>query len=329
MKNSIDFETLSPQIIDEVAKELMPDRPIFHETDIEIRFGDRGSFCVNKRIGAFRDYQECVHGGLLDMICHLCGFDRKYQAVHWMQDKGFIDGTFTRTENHRPQAQRRSQGTERDMFVEGQKLWAEALAIPFYQQHPVRRWCLHRNLFPGYKELPPTIRYHEAKGYIIVALATIQDFIEAYPEPPQPRQFHLISIDSEGNKGKAFKGDDKRTYGQPGVTCIALFGNPNSDQLAIGEGIADALAIFARSLSEATLASITTFHKIKNCPNLIKYLSAQGRSVTLFSDNDLAGRKARNDLARILYEQGGDVFFGGDDSVKDPAEAAAMEVTDE
>ena len=248
-KTEIDWNELAPRIIDDVARELMFDRFFFSETDIELRFGNRGSFCVDKRIGAFRDYEAGVHGGLLDMICHLCGFEQKWQALHWLQDKGFLDGTFSPTAHNQPTAQKTTPAhSDRDMFEYGQKLWTEAKAIPFNQRHPVRRWCTHRNLFPGYKKLPPTIRWHEGRGYIIVALASLQDFINVHPEPPAPRQFHLIAITNDGQKRYAFKGkSDKRTWGRPDVTCVSFFGDPMAEQINICEGIADALSIFARS----------------------------------------------------------------------------------
>lgn len=321
----VDIPTLAPAVIEAVAFMLMGDRP-HTETDIDLRFGNKGSFLVNKRLGTFYDFEQNVGGGLLKMICHLTEIEHEKQAVDWLKEQGVIDGTFTPAERtHQPKKVLRRTG---DMFAVGLKLWREAEPISFYQQHPVRRWCLHRNLFPGYQELPPTIRWHAGKGYIVVALASIQDFIA--PPPPKPRQFHLIAIDRQGHKRAAFRDlTDKRTYGSPSATCVALFGNPKSTEINICEGVADALAIFARSSKECTLASITTLHKIKNCPHLIKHLTAKGRNVTLFSDNDPPGRKAQNALAHVLYEQGGDVFFGGDDSVKDPAEAAAKEAQDE
>ena len=321
-----DIPTLAPAIIDEVAFMLMSDRP-HTETDIDLRFGNKGSFSVNKRLGTFYDFEQAVGGGLLKMICHLTHLEHEKQAVDWLREKGFIDGTFTPAERtHQPKEGRQQ---TRDMFKAGLKLWNEAKPIPFYQHHPVRRWCRHRNLFPGNKELPPTIRWHEGKGYIIVALAPLRDFNDAYPKAPEPRQFHLIAITKEGQKRHAFKGkSDKRTWGRPSVTCIALFGNPMAASINICEGVADALSIFARSPG-TTLASITTFHKIKNCPSLITHLTAEGRSVTLFSDNDDAGRSAQNDLGRTLYEQGGDVFVHENPMAKDPAQAAEQEGKDE
>ena len=328
MRNEIDIQTIAPIIIDDVARELMSDRLIFHEIDSEIRFGNRGSFCVNKHKGTFSDFETDTHGGLLDMIVHLCNFERRPQAMNWLKEKGFLDGSFTRRESNRSMVRRTTSTNGRDLFKYGEKLWDEAVAIPFAQRHPVRRWCNHRNLFPGYRELPPALRWHEQKQYIIVALASVQGLIETYPEPPQPRQFHLISIDSGGRKGNAFRGEDKRTYGQPGVTCVALFGDPNAAEINICEGIADALAIFSRCPG-TVIASITTFHKLTRCEPLMQHLTADGRTVTLFGDNDTAGEAAQEKLARTLYNRGGDIFYHPNPTAKDPAEAAQMEVKNE
>ena len=319
-----DIPTLAPTIIDEVAFMLMSDRP-HTETDLEIRFGNRGSFSVNKRQGTFYDFEQAVGGGLLDMIMHLCDYEHKSQAVDWLQEKGFIDGTFTPAERtHRPKAQPRTKATG-DMFKVGLKLWQEAKPISFYQHHPVRQWCDHRNLFPGYKELPTTIRWHEAKDYIIVALAPIQDFIAQHPAPPEPRQFHLIAIDSLGRKRNAFPHsaptDDKRTYGRAGITCIALFGDTTADEIAICEGIADALSL--TSDFQCVIASITTFDKIKNDSTLVKSLST--KSVYLCGDNDPAGKQAEKRLAHAIGRLGGEIFFIEEPTAKDPAEAARQE----
>ena len=80
MRNEIDLAEIAPVIIDDVAHELMSDRSTFHETDIEIRFGNRGSFCVNKHKGTFSDFETDTHGGLLDMIVHLCNFERQISS---------------------------------------------------------------------------------------------------------------------------------------------------------------------------------------------------------------------------------------------------------
>ena len=316
----VDFDTLASQIIDEVAKALMPDRPIFHENDREIRFGNKGSFSVNKREGTFYDFESDTGGGILDMIAHVERLENRRQAFQWLRNHGFLEGLFTSTQHSRPRPQPRArQSSDTGLFKHGLKLWQESEPIPFSQSHPVRQWCRHRNLFPSYKELPPTIRYHQENGYIIVAMSSLRDYINAYPDLPDPRQFHLIAINREGNKRAAFKaGGDKRIFGQSNVTCVALFGNPYTDEIAIAEGAADALSL--TSDFQCVVASITTFNKIANDETLVNHLSS--KVVYLCSDNDTAGKQAEEKLANAIGHRGGKVYFIPEPTAKDPAEAA-------
>ncbi len=316
----VDFQTLAPQIIDEVAKALMPDRPIFHENDREIRFGNKGSFLVDKRDGTFYDFEDDAGGGILDMIVHVERLENRRQAVQWLRNHGFLDGPSTSTQHKRPRPQPRArQSSDTGFFKYGLQLWKESKPIPFSQSHPVRQWCRHRNLFPNHKEFPPTIRYHQKNGYIIVAMSSLRDFINAYPDLPGPRQFHVIAINKEGNKRAAFKaGGDKRIFGQSNVTCVALFGDPHADEIAIAEGIADALSLTFDF--QCVLASITTFSKIANDETLVNHLS--NKAVYLCSDNDEAGKQAERKLAKAIGHRGGEVYFIPEPMAKDPAEAA-------
>ena len=323
MKHDIDLHTIAPQIIDEVAFMLMSDRP-HTESDREIRFGNHGSFSVNKRLGTFYDHKQQIGGGLIEMICHLCGFEKHGEAFNWLREKGFIDGTFTPApRTHRPKISRR-QATG-DMFKVGLKLWQESKPISFSQQHPVRQWCLHRNLFPGYKKLPPTIRWHDETSIIIIAIAPLHDFISSYPDSPDAKQFHLIAIDRLGRKRNAFPQkaptDDKRTYGQAKSTCVAVFGNPKADEIAICEGIADALSL--TSVFPCVLASITTFHKLAKDSTLLHTLKS--KTTYLCSDNDGPGKEAERRMIRAIGRLGGEVFFVEQPTAKDPAEAKGRE----
>lgn len=316
----VDFATLAPQIIDEVAKALMPDRPIFHENDREIRFGNKGSFLVDKRDGTFYDFEADTGGGMLDMIVHIERLENRRQAVQWLRNHGFLDGPFTSTQHKQPRPQPRAhQSTDTGLFKLGLELWKESEPIPFSQSHPVRQWCGHRNLYPSHKELPLTIRYHEKNGYIIVTMSSLRDFINAYPDPPIPRQFHLIAIDKQGNKRAAFKaGGDKRIFGQSNLTCVALFGNPHADEIAVAEGMVDALSL--TSDFQCVVASITTFNKIANDETLVTHLSS--KVVYLCSDNDTAGKEAEDKLAKAIGHHGGKVYVIPEPRAKDPAEAA-------
>ena len=316
----VDFETLAPQIIDEVAKVLMPDRPILHENDREIRFGNKGSFLVDKRDGTFYDFEDDIGGGILDMVVYLERLENRGQAFQWLRNHGFLEGSFTLTQHNRPRSQPRArQSSDTGFFKLGLQLWKESEPVPLSQSHPVRRWCEHRNLFPSHKELPPTIHYHQKNGYIIVAMSSLRDFINAYPDSPVPRQFHLIAIDRQGNKRAAFKaGGDKRIFGQSNVTCVVLFGNPHADEIAVAEGMADALSL--TSDFQCVVASITTFSKIANDKTLVSHLSS--KAVYLCGDNDTAGKQAEEKLAKAIGRGGGEIYLIPEPTAKDPAEAA-------
>ena len=324
----IDWEELSRKIIEDVAHRLMSHRP-YQMIGSSLRFGNNGSFAVDPANGVFYDYEEQVGGGVFQMVMHLLNCDKR-QAYQWLSDNGYFDGTFTLSErssipHNRRQRNRRSDTGNWDGFETGLKLWQEAETIPYYQHHPVRRWCIRRNLFPGHQVLPPTIRWHEGKGYIIVALAPIQDFIDVCPEPPEPRQFHLIAIDVQGRKRAAFRGgDDKRTWAMPGVTCVALFGDPNADEIYVAEGVADALAIFSRHRDTPVIATIGGLPKLANCSKSLDWLSdGDKRAITIFPDNDEPGRKGRDALMEAIGRRRGDVCYVENWRDADPADAAA------
>ena len=92
--------------------------------------------------GTFYDHETQVGGGLIDMIMHLCNLERRSQAVNWLKEKGFLDGTFTRTDVKRPVVRRATtQDKEIDYFKLGLKWWDESSSIPYSRNHPIRRWC--------------------------------------------------------------------------------------------------------------------------------------------------------------------------------------------
>ena len=133
----VDFATLAPQIIDEVAKTLMPNRPIFQENDREIRFGNKGSFLVDKRDGTFYDFEDDTGGGILDMIVHVERLENRRQAFQWLKNHGFLDGPFTLTQHKRPRPQPRArQSSDTGFFKLGLQLWKESEPIHFL--NPIR-----------------------------------------------------------------------------------------------------------------------------------------------------------------------------------------------
>ena len=323
----IDWDKLSPKIIEDAARRLMSHRPNRWISG-SLRFGNNDSFTVDPADGVFYDHEEEVGGGVFQMVKYILKCDN-LQAFRWLSDNGYIDNTFTPSAqtsipHNRRQRNRSSNTGDWDGFEAGLKLWQESESISYRQSHPVRRWCLHRNLFPGYKELPTAIRWHGAKGCIIVALAPIKDFIDAYPDSPEPRQFHLMAIDKHGQKRGAFSGDDKRTWGKPGVTCVAMFLSPNTDEIYIAEGVADALGIYGKHPDTPVIATIGSLSKVANCQQSKDYLSdGDKRAVTIFPDNDGPGLKGRDTLMEAIGGSGGDVYYVENWRDMDPADAAA------
>ena len=324
----IDWEKLSIEIIEDVAHRLMPHRP--HQIiGGSLRFGNNNSFAVDPDQGVFYDHEDDVGGGVFQMVMHLRDCDKR-TASQWLSDNGYLDNTFTPSERssmpHNRRQRPRSQ-EKRNMFEVGLELWNEASTIPFYQHHPVRRWSRRRAEFPGFQELPPTIRWHEQykKGCIIVALAPVSDFVHAYPAAPEPKQFQLISIDKQGRKGNAFlNGGDKRTYGTPGVCCVSLFSDTNTDEIYIAEGVADAIGIHGKHPDVPVIATIGSLSKLVKCQQSINYLSdASKRSVTIFPDNDNAGIQGRDKLMKTIGSNGGDVYYVENWKNADPADAVA------
>ena len=101
-QSRVNINEHAPQIIGEVAHELLAHRPHF-ETDKEIRFGTKGSFSVDKVKGTYNNHEEDKGGGLLDMICHLEGYTSNNEAMRWLQAKGFLNNSYiSQPRTHRP-----------------------------------------------------------------------------------------------------------------------------------------------------------------------------------------------------------------------------------
>ena len=302
------WKELAPKIIVNVAYELLHDRPIYSDSPREIRFGNKGSWVINKEAGTFFDYETGIGGGLKAMIAHLLGIDDSGVKA-WLKNQGFLDNTFTPTDYQRPKAKSAPKTqSDVDMYDKGLAIWNEAESIPFDTNHPARRWAAHRNLLPLLLPFPSSIRFHPKQNFIIVAMAPIRAFVDAFPNPPHPKQFHLIAINTDGTKRYPFgKGtEDKRTWGRSQDCCVICIGNPNTHKINICEGVADALAIYSREPG-AVIATLTTPNKLDS-PQPLAYLTEKKRVTYIYGDHDKAGRKAADNLQLRIAENGGDPF---------------------
>lgn len=331
-----DWESIAPRIIGDVAIKLMPpDRPVYPTRgDSEIRFGKHGSFVVNITDGVFIDFKHAAKGGLLDMVCYLLNLgDKNYrEAARWLVDNGYLSDDYTPQaipEGVRPKSTKRRKSTDTGRLDLALKYWSESTAIPYTQRHPARRWSTNKCSYPGYKQLPPAIRYHGSNGWILASLAPIREIVDAYPELPAPRSVQSISIDKQGNKRGTFKDskptDDKRTWGAyPPATPVFMIGDPSVDEVYIAEGVKDALSLHSVSPDIPVIASIGGISKLANCKESLQWLSdADSRVITIYQDNEPAGIKGANELLMAISRNGGDAVIVEDKPGVDPADAIA------
>ena len=298
----------------------------------ELRWRRRGSFVLYLNNGRFADFEDNVSGGVIDMIVHLEGVDTR-GAWNWLVDQGIVsseeqnDGsqrTARRGQARRNVRRRQPQPPnphDPGMLAYGLELWNESEPILRNPNNSVRKWVAHRKLLSPKEPIPPCIRYHQRKGYILAIMASLKAWGNALPiNLPKPEAIHAIAIDNEGNKRFAF-GDgkeDKRIFGRSNATLVVMIGEKDGERVNICEGLADALAVHHHAPGPC-VATVTTVSKIKD-QNFLAALAK--RTVHIYSDNDDAGHKAAKELCERINQHGGTVMIHQDDTAKDPAEAS-------
>ena len=214
------------------------------------------------------------------------------------------------------------------------RLWAEAVPVPIDPEHPARRWLANRSLYWQELPMPRAIRWrpatspsdHGGTGALVSLWAAPMQWTAAWPDLPTPEAVELIHIDEAGNpaldRPETEGGLPKRTYGPRGGT-ICVLGDPRpgtSQGLALGEGLADGLALAARDLATAVACGGTSGLA---SPGLITWCTSF-RTVKLWADVDAAGIEAARKLRIALAYAGRDlnirILPAG---LKDPAVAAA------
>ena len=308
----------APALIEDVASELLKDRPIVQKTENQISFGNKGSFRINIEAGTFFDFEQETGGGLLQMISHVLGVDND-ESKQWLRTQGFLEDTYKPKTYNRPKQERNNGTDDNKFFKVGRQLWNEAKPIPREASHSVRRWARRKNLLPIYLDFPNVIRYHIGQGLIVAAMSDINSWIS--PQNTTIKAFHAIAIDKNGNKRMAFgvgsMRNDKRIFGKMKGAGIVMLGDTNDDVVNICEGVADALSIYSR-VKGAVIASITTIAKLDK-PEIIDYLVK--RKSMIFSDNDKPGQDAAKKLIQSIISSGGQGMYITPNA-KDPADAA-------
>ena len=272
----------------------------------------------------FRDFEAGVSGGVLVMVSHCEGLD-KQQAIQWLKDNNFLPQNNTATRPrpriHKPKPAPKLSKMPHDSgnFQYGLRLWNESRPVPIDTNHPARCWCT--GLLASTRPVPDAIRFHVEKGFIVCCIATLTNWIDAYPQTPTPQAAHVIAIDSRGKKRfpADWNGDNKRTFGRVEGCGIFVIGNLGDDTINLCEGVADAFAIHEREPG-AVIASLTTFAKLISHHSLIKHIAAH--NPVIFPDMDEAGSLATEKLSQTLNRAGATVKIRQGMSGDDPADSA-------
>lgn len=324
-ENNIDWAAIA----EDVAIKLLGEPK--HRTAKALRWGRKGSFALYLSSGTFADFENTASGGIIDLVAHVEKVDTR-GAWNWLCDQGFISSE-EQNRNNRPARRGNSRRNVRrrqpqppkphapGKFDYGLKLWHESEPISRNNDHPVRKWAAHRNLLAPEDSIPPCIRYHRRKGYILAIMASLKAWGNALPTYlPKPEAIHTIAIDNEGNKRFDF-GDgteDKRIFGRSNATLVVMIGKKDGERVNICEGLADTLAVH-RHAPGPCVATVTTVSKIQDQDFLAALAK---RTVHIYSDTDDAGQKAAEVLCERINQHGGIVKIHRDDTAKDPAEAS-------
>ena len=182
------------------------------------------------------------------------------------------------------------------------KMWADSKPIPAGDSHPARRWLAARRLWrPGYP-LPTGLRWlpggDTCAGRLIVSLATVAAWADAWPGCPAPTAVQTIAVLADGAPGldrpASKRGLAKRTRGEQTGMAFAV-GNPAAEGLRVVEGVADCLAVASRYDCLA-VAVMSAGGMSRPAPALVDLLAS--REAVIHADSDNAGQWAASWLAR-------------------------------
>ena len=295
----------------------------------EWRWGSKGSFAFYSDKGTFRDFEAGVSGGVIDMVSHCQDLDRQ-QAIQWLVDNNFLTQNNTATRPrprppiHKPKPAPKLSKKPHDPgnLEYGLRLWNESRPVPIDDNHPARWWSTA--LLASTAPVPDAIRFHRVRGFIVCCVATLANWLDAYPGTPTPEAAHAIAIDAHGRKRypAEWNGDNKRTFGRVNGCGIFLIGDPSGNTINLCEGVADALAIHQREPG-AVIASLTTFAKLISHHSLIKHIAAH--NPVIFPDMDKAGKAATDKLTQALTRTGATVKIRQGAQEDDPADSARKE----
>ena len=320
----VDWKAMAPEIA--IALKGEPNS----RTTKEWRWGNKGSFCLDIQSGTFFDFEDQTGGNVIEMVRHCEGLDRD-QALQWLRDRRFLSEyrdhnlqarpsrpkANTRRHKASPPPKPHNTGKIQDALT----LWNASTLIPTDRNHPAQLW--QKQKINDRHPFPDAIRYHANQRYILACIATLNNWLTAYPGIPTPQAVHLIAITDFGKPRNAWKTINKVTWGRVDGCGIFVLGNPSDQRINLCEGVADALAIQHR-VEGAVFASITTLSKLVNYHSVIRHIAS--RSTVIFPDMDEAGVKGAHKLKDALLRAGANsVAIRRASPGDDPADSARKE----
>lgn len=275
---------LAPHI-EAVARHLYGEPNRVLSTAAELRWGRRGSLAVHARKGVWRDYEAGTSGGVLDLIRLETGLACK-DAVQWLErelgvrleDRPRRTGTPAAKPNRDDEIQRHSELA--------QETWRQSHPLCHCARcGPGRAYLASR----GIKAWPEGLYFHPECPFK-------DELAPAIVAPVNSAQTGLVvgiwrvRLTTDGAKV------ERRGLGPARGNASRLFW-PEGDELAVTEGVEDALA-FHELTGLPTWAALSAGN-MRNLP-----LPAYLHRVTIVADGDETGRRAAHDLATRLRQEG-------------------------
>lgn len=190
-----------------------------------------------------------------------------------------------------PPSQNRPRDKELKAVAEAQRMWRSAGPIPTDPRHPARRWLNNRRLWRPEFPAPDSLRWlplaprpgSEAAGMILAPAAPPEEWVKAWPRPPDPQGVQRIPVTELGESA-----GNKRSRGAISGN-IFLLGNPDPEDpeaaASVTEGVADALAVASRQKGPAICTLGTGGMTAAGRSGLARWLASY-TAIRIWADRD-------------------------------------------
>ena len=172
--------------------------------------------------------------------------------------------------------------------------------------------------------MPPCVRYHAGRGWLVCGLWPLSATVTAWPRPPgtSPPSVHVLALGEAGLPRPEWDGQSKRTFGSlADCGAVVALGDPTLGFPShLCEGLADAVAIWSRRPG-LVLAAMTKVDALAGRAGVIDHLAP--RRAIVWPDTDPEGLAAGHKLLDHLKERRVSRALQLDRTHNDPAEWSA------